>query len=100
MIITKKDDHILIEADEVDDHIVSFRDEPPKTLCLTEDGWVALRHLTPEARALRELVEALEGSDEQHRDMIRRALGFSPELASALQEARVLVRRMGATPNA
>lgn len=94
MIITKTEDRIRIEADEVDDHIVSFSDKPPKVLCLTHEGWVALRNLTPEARALKELVAALEGSDEEHRAMIRRAIGFGPELASAVQEARVLARRM------
>ena len=93
MIITQTEDHVRIEADEADD--LNFSDEAPKVMQLTDAGWAALRHLTPEARALRELVEALEGSDEEHRGMIRRVIAFGPELASAVQEARVLARRMG-----
>lgn len=65
------------------------------SLHLSTQGWEALRAVSPEGIALRELVEALlaEG-DEEYCAMVNRALGHKPELASAVQEGRVLVRRM------
>ncbi len=95
MILTQTEDHVRIEADEADD--LNFSDEAPKVLQLTDAGWLALRHLTPEARALKELVVALEGYDESTRDAIRQTIACSAELVSAVQEARVLARRMGVT---
>lgn len=59
----------------------------PTVIGLSKETWESLRAQTPEAVALKELLEAIDG-----------APGISnhvtPELASALQEARVLVRRM------
>lgn len=54
---------------------------------LTREEWDSLCARTPEAVALKELLEAIDGAP---------GIGnhVTPELASALQEARVLVRRM------
>jgi hypothetical protein len=82
MIVTKKTpDHVVIETEDINGKT--------QHLEISAKKWQELRNLTPEARALKELVELL---DDQPR--IPRAPGYSSELLSALQEGRALVKRM------
>lgn len=97
MILTKKgSNHYLLSA-ENDCIQAALQENDERIVILTRKGWHALRALTPESRALKELVEALDGVDEDTRHRIRTALACTPELASAVQEAQVLVSRMDDT---
>lgn len=79
IIITKSLAHVRIEGDACT--------APFSTnITLTIQGWQELRDLTPEAVALKELVTAVND--------LNLAGQVAPHLVSALQEARVLTRRM------
>lgn len=84
MILTKKSpNHYLVTTGEDDVKSAIETTDGDRIIIFTQQGWSRLRKLTPEARALRELVHALEPHTH-----------VEPRLVSALQEARVLVRRM------
>ena len=53
------------------------------------NGEFGIRRLLSTGRALRELVEAIDNAIDQEAEYVN----FTPELVSALQEARVVVRK-------
>lgn len=94
MILTKKGPNQFLLTAESEHLSAALQDGDDRIVIMTRKGWHTLRELTPEARALKELVEALEGCDEDTRAKISKVVASVPELTSAVQEARVVVARM------
>lgn len=64
----------------------------PNSLSLSPQGWATLRAQTPEAVALKKLLEVLTADeDETYASKIDAALDRKPELASAVREAHGIV---------